>query len=127
MIQAEPNIHSGPFNNAEQFPSMSLLKRSTVKQKVDTINSLLTCLSRVHFRGMTTGFFYHAPGFLSPCIAYRFCDIPYVTVIVRVSSNEGAGHPAQIRIPLPPHTAVAARIHTLTGKNVRLEDSAHMR
>ena len=30
MIQAEQNIHSGSFNNAEQFSSMSLLKRSTV-------------------------------------------------------------------------------------------------
>ena len=31
-VSKEPNIHSGSFNNAEQFPSMSLrlLKRSTV-------------------------------------------------------------------------------------------------
>ena len=41
------------FNNAEQFPLMSLSIRSTVKQKVDKIYSLLTCLCCVHFRGMT--------------------------------------------------------------------------
>ena len=41
---------------------MSLSMRSTVKQKVDKIKSLLTCLLLVHFRGMTIGF-YHAVAF----------------------------------------------------------------
>ena len=38
------------------FPSMSLSIHSTVKQKIDKINSLLTCLRRVHFRGRAAGF-----------------------------------------------------------------------
>ena len=42
------------------FPLVSLSIRSTVKQKEDEINSLLTYLRCVHFGGMTFGFLsYH--------------------------------------------------------------------
>ena len=53
----EPNKHSVSINNAEQFPSMSLSIRSSVRKKVYKINSLLTSSRRVHFcKGMTIGF-----------------------------------------------------------------------
>ena len=69
LIQAEL-IHGNQIYTVvlsimlNRFRLMRLSIRSTVKQKVDKINSLLTCLRRVHFRG--TG-----AGFLSPCIV---CD-----------------------------------------------------
>ena len=52
-VSKESNIQSGSFNNAEQFPSMSLSILSAVLQKVDEINSLLTSFCRLHFGGMT--------------------------------------------------------------------------
>ena len=51
------------------------LSTSTVEQKVDRINSLLTCLRQVHFRGMTAGF-------LSPCIVWRLIALFWRSVIV---------------------------------------------
>ena len=42
------NVHSGSFNNAEQFSiDVPFKALYTVKQKVDKMNSLLTCLRRV--------------------------------------------------------------------------------
>ena len=49
IVSRELNIHSSvscSFNNVEQFPPMSLSIHSTVKQTIDKINSLLTCLRR---------------------------------------------------------------------------------
>ena len=61
-------MHSGSFNNVEQFSSMSLSIHSTVQQKIDKISSLLTCLRRVHYRRMAAGIFIMPLDFLSPCI-----------------------------------------------------------
>ena len=38
------------------FSTMSLSIHSSVKQNIDCLNPLLTCLRRVHFRGLNVGF-----------------------------------------------------------------------
>ena len=53
---------------------MSFLIHSTVQQKVDEINSLLTCLLRMHFQGMTIEFL-SAVGHLSPIALCEEGDI----------------------------------------------------
>ena len=55
-VSREPNIHSGSFNNAEQFSINVSFNMFYSKAKIDKINSLLTCLCCMHFCGMTFGF-----------------------------------------------------------------------
>ena len=55
------NMHRGSFNKAEQV-SIDVFFNT----EVDEINSLLTCLCSVHFRGMAAGFLSCRLGF------YRF-------------------------------------------------------
>ena len=53
IVPGESNIHSCPFHNTEQFSIDVFFNSSYIKAK---INSLLTCLCRVHFLGMATRF-----------------------------------------------------------------------
>ena len=62
IVSRDPNL-SIMLNS---FPWMSLSIFSTVSQKVDKINALLTCLRPVHFCGMVAGFL------SCPRIFYRF-------------------------------------------------------
>ena len=55
------------------FPSLSLSTRSTVQQKVAKINSLLTCLCLVHFRGMIIPLDFYFPCIV--CYEEHFCEI----------------------------------------------------
>ena len=55
-VSREPHIHSGCFNNAEQFSTNVSFNTFYSTAKIDKINSLLTCLCRVHVRGITVGF-----------------------------------------------------------------------
>ena len=60
FVAGETHIQSVFLIVLKSFPSVSLL--ISVKQNVDKINSILTCLRRLHFRGMAAGF-YHVAGF----------------------------------------------------------------
>ena len=56
------------------FPSMSLSIGSTVKQKVDRINSLLTYVYVTCIFAEWPLDFYHAAGILWPCIIYVYLN-----------------------------------------------------